>query len=251
VLDIAERALALLDGEGLVSVRDGLITVVAVRDGRAGRAEGDDPARVAKAAALRARQARAWPVRGLPPPHVGESRTGEDIHEVIVTSWGTRTDEWRALDPPTPRGTGAVPAGPCVLAPAAVAVVLAALRPAFGVDLALGGAAPVAAPVVTLVDDARGRRAFDAEGVPRQRVVLIERGRFASGVRDASSPPTTGHATRPLTLAPRPDHLVLEPGDAELGPPDVAQLAPFRTDAARAVLARIEAVGPDGSVRLA
>jgi hypothetical protein len=248
VLALAERTLALLDAEGLVSVRDGHITAVAIHDGRAGRAEGDDPARVAKAAGLQARQPRAWPVRGLPPAHVGESVTGDDVHEAVVSTWGTHVFEARAEARREP-GRGTVPPGPCVLAPAAVAVLLDALAPALGVDLALGAGPPEAPPAVTLVDDHGGTHAFDAEGVPRQRVVLIERGVFRSGVRDASSPPTTGHATRPLTLAPEPRHLRLEPTE-EVGPPDVPGLAPLRTPAAKAVLARVEAVGPDGAVRL-
>jgi hypothetical protein len=248
VLEIAERTLALLGTEGLVSVRDGHITAVAILDGRAGRAEGDDPPRVAKAAVLRARQPRAWPVRGLPPAHVGESRTGDAVHEAIVTTWGTRTYQERD-ESPSPVGQGTLPREPCVLAPSAMAVVLAALRPAFGVDLALGGDPPAASSAVTLVDDHHGTHAFDAEGVPRQRVVLVERGTFLGGVRDAASPPTTGHATRPLTLAPLPRHLRLEPGTAELEP-DVTTLAPLRSEDARAVLARIDAVGPDGSARL-
>jgi hypothetical protein len=248
VLDIAERALALLDDEGLVGVRDRAITVVAVHEGRAGRAEGDDPARVVKAAQLRARQPRAWEVRGLPPAHAGESHTGDDVHEVVVTTWGTRTVESRALEAREP-GRGTTPGEPCVLAPAAVADLLVALRPAFGVDLALGADPPQAGAAVTLVDDASGRRAFDAEGVPRQRVLLIEAGVFQTGVRDASSPPTTGHASRPLTLAPLPEHLALVPGDAELQP-DVERLGPLRTEEAKALLARIDAVGHDGAVRL-
>lgn len=251
VLDLADRALEVLD-EGLVSVRDGHITVVAVHGGGASRAEGDDPARVARAAMLHARRARAWPVVALPPAHTGESITGDDIHEVVVTTWGTRTYEARAAprSPAREPGSGAAaPARPCVLGPEALEVVLAALRPALGVDLALGAEPPQASAAVTLVDDHRGTHAFDAEGLPRQRVVLIERGRFAGGVRDASSPPSTGHATRPLTLAPMPLHLRLEP-TADVGPSDVDALAPMRSQAARAVLARIEAVGPDGSVRL-
>jgi hypothetical protein len=188
-------------------------------------------------------------VRGLPPPHVGESCTGDDIHEAVVTTWGTRTYEARA-QPAVPRqGRHVDLHGARVLAPAAVAVVLAALRRAFGVDLALGADPPTAGSAVTLVDDHRGSHAFDAEGVPRRRVVLIDRGHFTGGVRDASSPPTTGHATRPLTRAPLPLHLTLEPGDAELEP-DVHDLAPLRTEEAKAVLARIDAVGHDGAVRL-
>jgi predicted Zn-dependent protease len=248
VLDLADRTLELLDGEGMVSVRDGHITVVAIQDGRAGRAEGDDPQRVAKAARLRARQPRAWSVRALPPPHVGESETGDDVHEAVVSTWGTRTYEARA-EAAVPAGRGTVPTEPCVLAPAAVAAVLAALGPAFGVDLALGADPPEAPPAVTLVDDHRGTHAFDAEGVPRRRVLLIEHGGFVGGVRDAASPPTTGHATRPLTLAPRADHLHLEP-TGEVGPAEVTTLGPLRTEAAKAVLARIEAVGSDGAVRL-
>ena len=82
-----------------------------------------------------------------------------------------------------------------VLGPAAVATVLEQLRAAAGVDAAMG-AGPfgaqrggrVASPGITLVDDATspatlGRR-FDAEGVPRQRVVLLEDGVVAGQVHD-------------------------------------------------------------------
>jgi hypothetical protein len=256
VLDIAERALALLDGDGLVSVRDGTITVVALHEGRAGRAEGDDPARVVKQAQLRARQPRAWPVRSLPPAHVGESITGDDIHEAIATSWGTRTYEAHPKEVRSRHPTVVVCrdltslGGGCVLGPEAAGVVLAALAPAFGVELALGADPPVASGAVTLVDDATGVRAFDAEGVPRQRVVLIDEGRFVSGVHDSQSGPTTGHASRALTLAPLPEHLRLQPTDADVGAPDFDEIAPLRAEQAKAVLARVEAVGADGSVRL-
>ena len=118
-----------------------------------------------------------------------------------------------------------------VLGPAAVATVLEQLRAATGVDAAMG-AGPfgaqrgerVAAPGVTLVDDATapatlGRR-FDAEGVGRQRVGLLEDGLVAGRVLDQAAATragagSTGHATQALTLAPFPDHLALSPGEAD------------------------------------
>jgi predicted Zn-dependent protease len=114
--------------------------------------------------------------------------------------------------------------GRLVLGPEAVAVVLEALRPAFGVDAALGGPAPnPVAGTVTLTDDAAHpgtlRRAYDAEGVARARVTLIDRGTAVGHVHDAASAhragaASTGHATRPLTLAPLPENLLLDPGAA-------------------------------------
>ena len=118
-----------------------------------------------------------------------------------------------------------------VLGPSAVATVLEQLRAATGVDAAMG-AGPfgaqrgerVAAPGVTLVDDATapatlGRR-FDAEGVGRQRVGLLEDGLVAGRVLDQAAATragadSTGHATQALTLAPFPDHLALSPGEAD------------------------------------
>lgn len=120
-----------------------------------------------------------------------------------------------------------------VLGPEAVATVLDLLRPALGVDLALGGGplagrrgARVAAPAVNLSDSARHPgtlpRSFDAEGVPRRPVPLIQDGVAHGAVHDSASAAragagaaSTGHATRPLTLAPLPEHLVLVGGGAE------------------------------------
>jgi predicted Zn-dependent protease len=57
-------------------------------------------------------------------------------------------------------------------------------------------------------------------------VVLLDRGAAAGRVHDAAGAQragtaSTGHATRPLTLAALPQNLLLEPGDA----PDVLALA--------------------------
>lgn len=80
---------------------------------------------------------------------------------------------------------------------------------------------------VSIWDDARDPRglpaAFDFEGVPTQRVTLIERG-VARGVvydtrtarRDGAR--STGHALpAPNPFGPYPSHLLMAPGDAEPG----------------------------------
>ncbi len=316
---LASRVVERLPGDGLVDVlweRRGpderlAVAVTAVHDGRAARVsaggvEDDQLARAAKAASLRARQARAWPAPPLPRPgsgtaprgpravhadpppsatadgveltwEAGVARTavaattglavaeershalarlraaGGDGHAVTVTVAGVVVgpDEVAAAAAEalalTGRGDGAgpfaprVPARPAepgagtvvVLGPEAVGAVLDQVRGAFGVDLALGGGPlagrhgrAVAAGGVTLADDAGHHgtlpRAYDAEGVPRRAVTLIDRGAAVGQVHDSASAGagSTGHATRPLTLAPHPDHLVLAGGAAE----DVAAL---------------------------
>jgi PmbA protein len=84
----------------------------------------------------------------------------------------------------------------------------------------------VCAPAVTIVDDVHSDGAiglpFDFEGTPRQRVELIERGVFRSGVYDRRSAAlagrqSTGHALPPPNPeGPFPLNLSLEGGDASL-----------------------------------
>jgi predicted Zn-dependent protease len=79
---------------------------------------------------------------------------------------------------------------------------------------------------ITLVDDGmdpRGiRRAFDFEGVPRQRVELISDGVAANLVHDSrtarrSDTTTTGHASAPgSSWGPVPLNLFLRPGDSSV-----------------------------------
>jgi predicted Zn-dependent protease len=108
-----------------------------------------------------------------------------------------------------------------VLGPVAVAQVLEALKPELAGPEALLAArrgAPLAAPCVTLADDARHAgtlpRSYDAEGVPRAAVTLIAGGVAQGVVRDTASGATTGHATRPGHAEPWPEHLVLAGGEA-------------------------------------
>jgi predicted Zn-dependent protease len=79
-------------------------------------------------------------------------------------------------------------------------------------------------PSVTIVDDgtdaATLRLPFDAEGTPRQRVVLIDRGKAAGLVYDTTygarfNHASTGHALGANeTEGPLPQHLALAPGRA-------------------------------------
>lgn len=238
LLEVALEALAHMD-EGLVAVRDELVVVVAIRDGRAARAEGTegDLERLARAAWLRAGQARAWPVLGLPPATVGSVDRGGSIREAVATTWGTRTYETReVVENRNMSGSGCVRLedGRVI----AAAPLLRALAPVYGVELALGEAPPEASAAVTLVDDHADTHSFDAEGTRRQRTLIVDRGRFVQGVRDGAD--STGHATRPLTLAPSADHLRLVPTTDDVGP--VTDSGPPRSTEARALLARIEAV---------
>ena len=121
--------------------------------------------------------------------------------------------------------------GAVVLGHAAVATLLDRLRRAFGVDLALGAGpiarrrgARVAAPNINLSDSSRYPgtllRSYDAEGVPRKPVPLIQDGVAHRAVLDTTAADragdrSTGHATRPYALAPYPEHLVLVGGGAD------------------------------------
>lgn len=219
---LADEALARL-GDGHVTVRwDGALTivVVAVVDGRAGRAETDgDLDRAVKAARLKARQARAWPAPALPQAHAGTAHLGEGAIEAYANSRGLRTAQEFTPAMPVPEQT--LDGDADVAGPYAVATALSALRAAYGVGLALAGKPPPLPQAISLVDDSTVglARAYDAEGVPRQRVTLVRDGVFVDGVHDSSSAhPSTGHATRALTLSPRADNLVMAAGKADLGP---------------------------------
>jgi predicted Zn-dependent protease len=116
---------------------------------------------------------------------------------------------------------------PVVLGPAAVAVVLALVGPHFG-SLAVGGRSAVAerlgrrvvAPCINLSDSPRVPgtlpRSYDAEGLPRRPLPLVQDGVAHRVVRDTASPggPSTGHATVALRAAPEVQHLVLVGGGA-------------------------------------
>lgn len=84
----------------------------------------------------------------------------------------------------------------------------------------------VAAEALTLYDDAREAGTvglpFDFEGVPRSRVMLIERGVFRDGVYDLrtakqAGKQSTGHALPPPNAeGPLPLNVFMQPGDASL-----------------------------------
>ncbi len=84
----------------------------------------------------------------------------------------------------------------------------------------------VAAPSVSLIDDARHPRTlglpFDFEGTPRQRVALIEEGVFRSGVFDRRSAKLAGRASTGHALPPPnpegafPLNVCMEPGTSSL-----------------------------------
>jgi predicted Zn-dependent protease len=154
---------------------------------------------------------------------VGARRVEVVSVAVGVHAYAAAVDDAREL---LGAGAGAEPPAadtPVVLGPAAVAMLLDRLRPVFGVDAALGGRLPreqVAAGCIDLVDHAQYPgmlpRSYDAEGLPRRPVALIREGVAHAVVTDSASGgiASTGHATRPLALAPYPEHLVLARGDA-------------------------------------
>jgi predicted Zn-dependent protease len=83
---------------------------------------------------------------------------------------------------------------------------------------------PLAEESITIVDDAHDtaglRSPFDCEGVPAQRVPLIDQGKAAGIVYDTAygaryRHPSTGHALPPDEPdGPLPTHLLMEPGAA-------------------------------------
>jgi len=85
---------------------------------------------------------------------------------------------------------------------------------------------PVAADTITLYDDAREAGTiglpFDFEGVPRSRVMLIDKGVFRDGVYDLrtakqAGKQSTGHALPPPNPeGPLPLNVFMEPGEASL-----------------------------------
>jgi predicted Zn-dependent protease len=115
-----------------------------------------------------------------------------------------------------------------VLGPVAVAQVLEALKPelagAEGILAARRGTRIVASSI-NLSDSPRFPgilpRSYDAEGVPRAPVPLIQDGVAHRCVSDTATGSSTGHATRPGHAEPWPDHLVLVGG----GGTDAAELA--------------------------
>ena len=116
---------------------------------------------------------------------------------------------------------------PVVLGPVAVAVVLDLVRPHFGALAATGASTiadrlgrRVAASCIALSESPRFPgtlpRSYDAEGLARSPLPLIQDGVAHRVVRDSASPggPSTGHATVALASAPVAQHLVLVGGGA-------------------------------------
>jgi len=123
----------------------------------------------------------------------------------------------------------AEPGAPAVvLGPVAVAQVLEALKPELAGSeglLAARRGTRIVAPNVNLSDSPRFSgtlpRSYDAEGVGREPVPLIQDGVAHRVVSDTASGGSTGHATRPGHAEPWPEHLVLVGGGAT----DAAELA--------------------------
>ena len=246
--EVAERAIAYAQGEAQATAvwERGATTVeiTCVIDGRAaavraGGTSDDELRRAARAAALHARRPRAWPSAGLPDPvavdpgEAEEQLAGEPVLFAVASTRGVRS-AWNRTRGPFPAPAPALqprdatpvraPAGelPVVLGPEAVGTVLDHLRPAFGVELDLASGplhgrlgTRVAGELVTLTTPAGG---FDAEGLPRRAVTLIDSGVAAGRVHDTASAAragtsSTGHATRAAALAPLPEDLVLAIGD--------------------------------------
>jgi predicted Zn-dependent protease len=111
--------------------------------------------------------------------------------------------------------------GPVVLGPVAVAQVLEELKPELAGPaglIATRRGERLVAPNINLSDSPRFPgtlpRSYDAEGMPRRPVPLIQDGVAHRFVGDTASGDSTGHATRPGHAEPWPDHLVLVGGGA-------------------------------------
>ncbi|MEA2168421.1 MAG: hypothetical protein QOF76_1721 [Solirubrobacteraceae bacterium] len=164
-MDLAELALGLLE-TGQVEARNGTVSIVAVVNGRGGRASVTDPdedglARAVRKAVLQAKRATAWPVPPLPPASTTRGTvSGRDQgawpldpglrwatwHRVedavaIASTTGVRAEETRAF------GHGTITAGDAVRA-ISVAVTSAGgtgsdpVGEAVSSALALSGAGP-------------------------------------------------------------------------------------------------------------
>jgi predicted Zn-dependent protease len=108
-----------------------------------------------------------------------------------------------------------------VLGAVAVAQLLEELKPELAGDdglIAVRRGSRIVAPCVNLSDSPRYPgtlpRSYDAEGVPRRPVPLIQDGVAHRAVSDTATGDSTGHATRPGHAEPWPDHLVLIGGGA-------------------------------------
>lgn len=159
------------------------------------------------------------------------SDTGRDVRALAPAALGDRaaTLAARSADPVT-LGAGVYPV---VLAPEAVASVMEMLgwfgSSAKAVDEGrsfMSGHAGerLMSPSITLVDDALSEHAcgltFDFEGMPKQRVAVVDHGVVGDAVTDSywaarTGRPNTGHALpAPNAFGPLPMDLALEPGDS-------------------------------------
>ena len=107
-------------------------------------------------------------------------------------------------DRPTP-----IAHGQWLLDPGVAAAMLAALSPLFTCERPPRwlGRGRIAAPGLTIVDDASGEAAFDGEGVPSRRVLLLEDGEMAGRLYDLraavrAGARSTGHGVRPSFRTP-------------------------------------------------
>ena len=187
----------------------------------------------ARAAVVSTSGVRAGEQRSFVSLRVSEQADGRTISDEVAALGPGRLDVDGLLErlarlrsDATP---GAAPEGewPVVLGPAAVAVVLDLLRPHFGALAATGGGAiagqlgrRVVASCIALSESPRFPgtlpRSYDAEGVARSPLPLIQDGVAHRVVRDSASPggSSTGHATVALAAAPVAQHLVLVGGGA-------------------------------------
>jgi predicted Zn-dependent protease len=179
--------------------------------------------------AVEARVRREAPGRSLEVTEAAVGPAGVDLARLAA--------EAGALFGDGPTGDPTDDVLPVVLTPWAVAGMLQRLAPAFSGARADDGplagrlGTRIVAPAINLSDSPRFPatlpRSYDAEGVPRQPLPLIQDGVAHRVVHDATSAhragtTSTGHARLPAGLAaPAPAHLVLVGGGAA----DVDELA--------------------------
>lgn len=209
------------------------VAVAAELDRRFAGAEAAWHAGAARSAVVSTTGVRAFEQRTFASLRVARAGDGRTMTETVAAGGpagldldavGARLDAQSASAAPVeaPAGEHAV-----VLGPGAVAVVLDLARPHFGALAAGGGSAiadrlgrRVVASCVALSESPRFPgtlpRSYDAEGLPRQPLPLVQDGVAHRVVRDSASPggPSTGHATVALASAPVPEHLVLVGGGA-------------------------------------